>query len=1009
MALELVDVSGANGATAPLAKCFSNMIVTLDASSTLSVSSVSGGTSVYIPSLWTSDGDVATTGTTLSYKSCPKFASLTFSGASEAHLAQLLGKALYINSTAPRVRPIDFNSGTLVISNGGGDSGDEFGLWKLTYKAKSVNASASASGIFAIGTPPCTSGPQCSATTTCGAGRYAVANQGGNGYFCSLCPSGSYKLSSGSGTCTLCTAGTAKAEVGSGTCSSVCGAGYGSAQGFSDCIRCTVGSYSTVTAPTCTPCPAPWVSLVRGASQCLKCVNGRVNTCDGSVGSPCTDTSAGTPGDFTAVLSTIDLASAAIPSLWTSNFSYPTLFNTCTASNNTLLSFSVDGNCVVQIQALGVSTTTPGGTQCSDPDNDPATITAYYKDATTMVADKTGATSTDDGTIIKFAKNASAPTGDRLTLTLVSASVSPFTVLPTTIARDVIVNGGKVAGAVSTTDTCPAGSYVDAGGTAATTLSCSPCPTGSTCPTGTTVNTIQDCDAGTVNPILGGSCSACPQSTYAPDPGMEACLACSNNVLNDAGVGVTTAGTQCIPDCGADKVWDSDVVACVCSPGYGYDAGITACTACGANYYSSGGTEPCTPCPSGNTSPSMSSSCTRCPPGQALVGGSCQRCGPGQQPDPTGASCTACSPGFYNDGSDTACSRCGNGKKVVRHPTSGLNIGCTLCAAGEFSTWTPDYSDRVPALSSNGDATCQQCASGTYTSLSGQTSCKSCAGGQYTAVSTGAMGCSKCAAGSYRAPFSDNVCTQCPPGSDTAGASGASQCRLCPAGQFASTAGTKTCSPCPVNTYSTTGALACVSCPAGMDSYGEIGSDMCGKCDPGSANPTQGASCADCPVGTYQDKYGQKICRKCSIGMYSNDIGATACQTCDAGTYSPRLGSRSCRTCPAGTYSKAGRGSCAMCGVGKYSDPGSTGCTACPPGSYATDKGSGSCTACPSGSMCSDPTAAPQLCDPGSYQSKTGQTFCKLCPRKTYAPTAGSTSCLPCAGNTAAGQSTCAS
>ena len=241
---------------------------------------------------------------------------------------------------------------------------------------------------------------------------------------------------------------------------------------------------NTAGQSSCTDCPTGWYSHLPGSSVCVRCPDGRVETCTSCSATTVPDSS----GD----------AAVTVGSAFATGFngySYPALLDTCTSgSGNTLFSFSVDGTCSMTIQALGVSTDY-NGKQCSHPDNDAATVTAYYVDATTIMSAADGAATS---TIVVLTQS-----GGTLTMDAVAASPDPAS-LPSAASAAVTVAGGSLAGTTNVA-TCPAGTYLENGSGA---TSCSACPVGSYCVADTTETTIADCSIGTANPLLGADASA---------------------------------------------------------------------------------------------------------------------------------------------------------------------------------------------------------------------------------------------------------------------------------------------------------------------------------------------------------------------------------------------------------------------------------------------------------------------------------------------------------------------
>ena len=512
---------------------------------------------------------------------------------------------------------------------------------------------------------------------------------------CALCGAGTYSGAAAS-TCSKCASGTANGAVG-GTSDSVCvncNAGAYSSTGSSDCRPCALGTFAPAAqASSCSACPTGWSAHLPGAIECVKCVAGRAFTCATTSGSGC-ESAAGSSGDFTARVVGDTLTAKAT---WDNTFAYPIVAGTC-AESMVQLAVTVSDICVVQVQALGSSTTTSNGKKCSDPSNSGAVLTAYYT-ATDKI---TSRLATANGNVVIITTNSDA---HRLVFSVVAATTDPNNVaaLASTSVQQVLgVTGGEIATATAESASCYGGTYQVGSGIGS--LSCVASPVGQYSLDNAMSPT--DCPIGTANDILGvTTCDACTGSTYAADEGLSTCDVCADTVTTDSGknIGCSTDVTVC----GAGKTFDGRENRCVCSAGYGTMNNAATCTACNTGKFSGGGTERCKACAVGKYSKAESAACSSCPVGTANDGnGNCNRCHKGMEPNPISSACVACADGWYNPPStddaslalNPICQRIPAGKK------SSNKISVTYCAAQTFSMWM-DLITRVPA---NG-TTCQTC------------------------------------------------------------------------------------------------------------------------------------------------------------------------------------------------------------------------------------------------------------------------------------------------------------
>ena len=214
---------------------------------------------------------------------------------------------------------------------------------------------------------------------------------------------------------------------------------------------------------------------------------------------------------------------------------------------------------------------------------------------------------------------------------------------------------------------------------------------------------------------------------------------------------------------------------------------------------------------------------------------------------------------------------------------------------------------------------------------------------------------------------------------NTYSSSGAGSCTTCPDGQYSS-GGWSSCQSCSAGTYST-GGSGCLTCAAGTVSSN--GAASCTACSPGYYSNNAANGCQACQAGTYTATSGQTSCTSCTPGYFQTYTAQTGCNICQCGTYQGNTGATTCQTCssvnnqqatsPQGSTSQS---QCTAIGAGYYTN--SSGCAAqCPGGSYSTG-GQTSCTSCSSN----------QVAPAGA----TASSQCSTCKTGTL-PNASKTSC----------------
>lgn len=378
------------------------------------------------------------------------------------------------------------------------------------------------------------------------------------------------------------------------------------------------------------------------------------------------------------------------------------------------------------------------------------------------------------------------------------------------------------------------------------------------CAAGTFRNALEsyiceDCPANTFNELLGANssaaCIACPGNTssQARSHAIESCV-CNAGYYAASAVydchaclpgnyQSSTNSTSCTP-CAAGKYGTTTAANsadfCVqCARGFYSDKqGVTACEQCDVDTWQSSAAArdtACEPCVANSTTHGQKGStslyncicdpgfaprlnatpeyhCVPCPAGKYCPGNNTEAACPANSFSLLGQSeCTVCSDNSYtSDGGNTDPSQC-----ICKQGYAGtFHDNCTACTPGFFQPL--DFRN-----SSHGALdifACQECAAGTYQTLSAASACLHCP--ESTSSTQQSKQKSDCACNAGYFGLTDS-CELCAPGT------------YCPGGEFA-----QTCRPF---SSSAAGAISETDC----------------KCLPGSFSQTDGGTCLLCEPSKY--------------------------------------------------------------------------------------------------------------------------------------------------------------
>lgn len=436
-----------------------------------------------------------------------------------------------------------------------------------------------------------------------------------------------------------------------------------------------------------------------------------------------------------------------------------------------------------------------------------------------------------------------------------------------------------------------------------------------------------------------GPCVECSTSTFNPYWNSTVCLHCpdfSNHHLSGS----------------------TDIVDCVCDPGYtGNDGG--PCSECSGGFFKA-------------------------------VSGS--------------ALCEACAPNTYSNGTAaTHCTECHENSNTLAHSTylrdclclpgfepNGPNE-CSVCPAGKFKNVTANVA-------------CTQCLAGQYENETGATACRACNANSipnnqrtaclcqkgFSAESAINPSCEACAVGLYKDEVGNLDCTHCPDDQHTTHDVGRTaiaecsciqgfsgdflECTACLPGKYKNFTSIESedCDACPQNTHSLSASVKLTDCICNAGYTGADG-DACVGCALGKFKDVNGsAACTNCLEDTYQNTTAQTVCFDCVERSTTEGLdGQDSVEDCICRVGSVRLGTTLdpfCSDCEPGEFATVD--GCQNCSATSYTTGfGSTECIPCPNNSVANSARTG--CVCNAGYKCKFPVNVARTC---------GQTANEACP-----------------------------
>ncbi len=675
-----------------------------------------------------------------------------------------------------------------------------------------------------------TCSPYASFLTSCTNGAYndttqCTCNDGyvGNGFLCSVCPTGTYKFNS-----TMC----AVCNIGS----------YQSLPAQTKCNTCSTGYYTDVPQQSvCQPC-SPCSSNAAITQECSNTQNNRMCACNAGY--------AGTDG-FTCT--------ACVPGKYkVSSGNYPCLlcplsqYQPSTAATQCLAC------------STGTYTTTTGATVCD-------TCTACDSNATQLQDCQN-----NNQDRICACNQGYQGNGYSCSICTAGTFKNNTSTCVQCVPGSYQPNTGQ-----SSCILCPLGKFMDLYGSTAC-LDCSICDTHAT-PGGscgiTLGSTASSCSCNKGYTGNGALCTPCPNGQYKSLPGNQACSTCTAGTYT-----ISTAATMCTTcDIGQYSITGSTVclqcsscsyfanlsvpcdgtannALCLCKPGYGGNG--FSCGPCRPGSFKYGwSNSDCFLCREGTYQPEyLQELCLHCPPATfAYVGYT---------------DCKPCSPCSIHATKVQECSTIADDAICLCHAGYyGSGIYCNKCPVGKYKSTI------------SGDS-CTACPPGSYQNTTGATRCELCPYNTFSST-TGATQCQECNVCNLHAQYSPNNCGLflgsttsnciCDQGYTGDGIT----CTACATGTYKSSIGNQACITCSACSGSVVALEPCAAgssydnsvCVCAPGYYGN--SNTCSACMPGTySSSKQSSTCTLCAVGQYSSSIASTTCRTCP---FSTLTGTSTC------------------------------------------------------------------------------------------------------------------------------------
>jgi len=347
---------------------------------------------------------------------------------------------------------------------------------------------------------------------------------------------------------------------------------------------------------------------------------------------------------------------------------------------------------------------------------------------------------------------------------------------------------------------------------------------------------------------------------------------------------------------------------------------------------------------------------------------------------------------------------------------------CAACIAGKYKT-------------TNGTATCTDCAAGTASGTLAAVSvsvCATCAKNTYAGA--GAPACTACPANSSTNSTGSKTLSLCNCNPGFTPAPSGIGCNACPPGTYKASDKNTPCIDCAAGKYrvfqAATAESDCIQCPANTFSLIRSMQLTNCRCNAGYSGTANGVACVACIAGKYKTATGIGNCTNCGLNEYSTTVAQveSTCSSCPSFSQAP-AGSDETSDCRCNVgYTGANGAVCLACDQGTYKPTvGPDACTLCGNNTYSSDVAASSisvCLACQANSTSrmgstrhSDchclkgfltknlgaPNATCEICSAGSFNAQLGATTCSKCGAGYKSSTPGAVSeeqCTECAEDT---------
>ena len=146
-----------------------------------------------------------------------------------------------------------------------------------------------------------------------------------------------------------------------------------------------------------------------------------------------------------------------------------------------------------------------------------------------------------------------------------------------------------------------------------------------------------------------------------------------------------------------------------------------------------------------------------------------------------------------------------------------------------------------------------------------------------------------------------------------------------------------------------------------------------------------------------QDQSGTSACKSTDPGMHAPSVRSMSPTNCSAGSYSDEEGQEACKDCPIPRFQdQAGQTGCVPAQVGFYvAGVRSAAPTLCENGTFTEESGQSRCQLCSKGKV-TNSSGRCQECPEGHFSDSAGSRMCSKCVPGTVQPLPGQSACDEC-------------